>query len=31
MYDERMTGVKMAESLQVRGWLETQVTQYRKD
>lgn len=31
MYDERMTGVKMAESLQVRGWLETQVSQYRKD
>ncbi|MBK9281374.1 MAG: hypothetical protein IPM93_24710 [Candidatus Obscuribacter sp.] len=31
MYDERMTGVKMAESLQVRGWLETQVSPYRKD
>ena len=31
MYDERMTGVKMAESLQVRGWLEMQVSPYRKD
>lgn len=31
MYDERMTGVRMAESLQVRGWLETDVTPYRKD
>ncbi|MBK7748298.1 MAG: hypothetical protein IPP57_27395 [Candidatus Obscuribacter sp.] len=31
MYDERMTGVKMAESLQVRGWLDTQSPTYRKD
>ena len=29
MYDERTTGVKMAESLQVRGWLSTEVSQYR--
>ena len=28
MYDERTTGVRMAESLQVRGWLETEVRQY---
>ncbi len=25
MYDERMSGLRMAESLQVRGWLETEV------
>lgn len=25
MYDERTSGLRMAESLQVRGWLETQV------
>jgi hypothetical protein len=25
MYDERMQGIRMAESLQIRGWLETQV------
>lgn len=25
MYDERLTGVRMAESLQNRGWLETEV------
>ena len=25
MYDERTSGLKMAESLQVRGWLETEV------
>jgi hypothetical protein len=28
MYDELTQGVKMAESLQVRGWLETRVTKY---
>jgi hypothetical protein len=28
MYDERTQGIKMAESLQVRGWLETQVRPY---
>lgn len=28
MYDERTTGVRMAESLQVRGWLETNVQRY---
>ncbi len=28
MYDERTQGIKMAESLQVRGWLETQVRTY---
>jgi hypothetical protein len=28
MYDERTQGVRMAESLQVRGWLETQVSRY---
>jgi hypothetical protein len=28
MYDERLTGVRMAESLQVRGWLETNVQRY---
>jgi len=28
MYDERTQGIKMAESLQVRGWLETQVKPY---
>lgn len=28
MYDERTQGVRMAESLQVRGWLETQVARY---
>jgi len=30
MYDERTTGVKMAESLQVRGWLSTEVAPYRR-
>jgi hypothetical protein len=28
MYDERTQGVKMAESLQVRGWLETETKKY---
>jgi hypothetical protein len=28
MYDERTSGVRMAESLQNRGWLETQVKQF---
>lgn len=31
MYDERTQGIKMAESLQVRGWLETQVKSYGDD
>lgn len=31
MYDERTQGVKMAESLQVRGWLDTQVKPYQGD
>jgi hypothetical protein len=31
MYDERTQGIKMAESLQVRGWLETQVKPYRDE
>ncbi len=30
MYDERMSGIRMAESLQVRGWLDTQVPRYDK-
>jgi len=30
MYDERTQGVKMAESLQVRGWLNTQTKKYDK-
>ncbi len=29
MYDERTQGIRMAESLQVRGWLDTQVKGYR--
>lgn len=29
MYDQRTQGILMAESLQVRGWLETQVQSYR--
>jgi hypothetical protein len=28
MYDERTQGVKMAESLQVRGWLNTETKRY---
>ncbi|HEY9777943.1 MAG TPA: hypothetical protein V6C81_29545 [Planktothrix sp.] len=28
MYDERTQGIRMAESLQVRGWLDTQVRPY---
>lgn len=28
MYDERTQGIRMAESLQVRGWLETQTPPY---
>jgi len=28
MYDERTQGIRMAESLQVRGWLDTQVKNY---
>jgi hypothetical protein len=28
MYDERTQGIRMAESLQIRGWLETQVRSY---
>ncbi|HEY9683759.1 MAG TPA: hypothetical protein V6C86_19415 [Oculatellaceae cyanobacterium] len=28
MYDERTQGVKMAESLQVRGWLDTETKRY---
>jgi hypothetical protein len=28
MYDERTQGIRMAESLQIRGWLETQVRTY---
>ncbi len=28
MYDERTTGIRMAESLQVRGWLETETRPY---
>jgi hypothetical protein len=31
MYDERTQGIKMAESLQVRGWLETQVKPYSEE
>jgi len=31
MYDERTQSIKMAESLQVRGWLETQVKPYLDD
>ncbi|MBU6453891.1 MAG: hypothetical protein KGS72_19080 [Cyanobacteria bacterium REEB67] len=31
MYDERTTGVKMAESLQVRGWLSTDANYRRPD
>lgn len=30
MYDERTTGIRMAESLQVRGWLETESRGYDK-
>lgn len=30
MYDERTQGIRMAESLQVRGWLDTQVQRYDK-
>lgn len=30
MYDERTGGVRMAESLQIRGWLETEVKGYEK-
>lgn len=29
MYDERTRGIRMAESLQVRGWLSTEVSRYR--
>lgn len=28
MYDERTTGIRMAESLQVRGWLQTEAPRY---
>lgn len=31
MYDERTQGIRMAESLQIRGWLETQVKTYSED
>ena len=31
MYDERTQGVKMAESLQVRGWLNTETKKYEQD
>jgi len=31
MYDERTTGIRMAESLQVRGWLETQVAKFGEE
>lgn len=31
MYDERTQGIRMAESLQVRGWLETHVRTYSDD
>lgn len=30
MYDERTTGIRMAESLQVRGWLDTEAPRYDK-
>lgn len=30
MYDERTTGIRMAESLQVRGWLDTETRGYDK-
>jgi hypothetical protein len=30
MYDERTTGVRMAESLQVRGWLQTEAPRYER-
>jgi hypothetical protein len=31
MYDERTQGIRMAESLQIRGWLETEVKTFQKD
>lgn len=31
MYDERTQGIRMAESLQIRGWLETEVKSYGDD
>jgi len=31
MYDERTQNIRMAESLQIRGWLETEVKSYRED
>ncbi len=31
MYDERTQGIRMAESLQIRGWLETESKSFKKE